>query len=104
MENTNEMQAILAQIEKNTAKQARRGSLQCILTGVAVLCCIGILVMLSTLANRVDAVAGKVDALTEQTEKLQEDVSDLIGQVELILTNAVDVTQQLADADLQGLV
>ena len=104
MENTPEIQELLAQIEKNSAKQVRRGTLQCILTGALVLCCAGLLFMLSTLVSSIEAVSVKVDALSEQTEKLHRDVSDLAAQTELVLTYAVDITQQLADTDLKGLI
>ena len=104
MEHTTETQALLEQMANNSTKQVQRSTLQCILTGAVVLCCIGILVMLSALAGNIEAVSVKVETLAEQTEKLHRDVSDLSAQTELVLTNALDITQQLADADLQGLI
>lgn len=64
-------------------KQERLAKLQCILTGVAAACCLGILILVCTLMPR---------------------VYGLVEQTETVLTNLEEVTQELAQTDLAGMV
>lgn len=82
-------------------KQEQLAKLQCILTGVAAACCLGILILVCTLMPR-------VYGLVEQTEtvltNLEAVTGQLDGQMEGILTNLEEVTQELAQTDLAGMV
>ena len=82
-------------------KQERLAKLQCILTGVTAACCLGVFLLVCTLMPR-------VYGLVEQTETVLTDLEavtgQLEGQMEVILTNLDEVTQELAQADLAGMV
>ena len=82
-------------------KQERLAKLQCILTGVAAACCLGILILVCTLMPR-------VYGLVEQTEtvltNLEAVTGQLEGQMDGILTNLEEDTQELAQTDLAGMV
>lgn len=82
-------------------QQQRFAKWQCILTGVAAACCLGIFILVCTLMPR-------VYGLVEQTETVLTDLEavtgQLEGQMEVILTNLDEVTQELAQADLAGMV
>lgn len=75
-------------------KQARLAKLQCILTGVAAACCLGVFILVCTLMPRVYGLAGRMETVTGQLE----------GRMDDILTNLDDVTKELAQADLAGMV
>lgn len=64
-------------------KQLRLAKLQCILTGVAAVCCLGVFILVCALMPRVYGLA---------------------GQMEAVLANLDEVTQELAQADLAGMV
>ena len=82
-------------------QQQRFAKWQCILTGVAAACCLGIFILVCTLMPR-------VYGLVEQTETVLTDLEAVTGQLEgqmdVILTNLDEVTQELAQADLVGMV
>lgn len=82
-------------------KQEQLAKLQCILTGVAAACCLGILILVCMLMPR-------VYGLVEQTEtvltNLEAVTGQLEGQMDGILTNLEEVTQELAQTDLAGMV
>ncbi len=82
-------------------KQERLAKLQCILTGVAAACCLGVFVLVCALMPRVYGLA-------EQTETVLTDLEAVTGQLEGqmngILTNLEEATKELAQADLAGMV
>lgn len=82
-------------------KQERLAKLQCILTGVAAACCLGVFVLVCALMPRVYGLA-------EQTETVLTDLEAVAGQLEGqmngILTNLEEATKELAQADLAGMV
>lgn len=82
-------------------QQQRFAKWQCILTGVAAACCLGIFILVCTLMPR-------VYGLVEQTETVLTDLEAVTGQLEgqmdVILTNLDEVTQELAQADLAAMV
>ena len=82
-------------------QQQRFAKWQCILTGVAAAGCLGIFILVCTLMPR-------VYGLVEQTETVLTDLEAVTGQLEgqmdVILTNLDEVTQELAQADLVGMV
>jgi uncharacterized protein YoxC len=82
-------------------KQEQLAKLQCILTGVAAACCLGILILLCTLVPRVYGLVEKTETVLTDLEAV---TGQLEGQMEGILTNLEEVTQELAQTDLAGMV
>lgn len=82
-------------------QQQRLAKLQCILTGVAAACCVGIFILVCTLMPRVYRLAGQTEAVLTDLEAV---TGQLEGQMDVILTNLDDVTKELAQADLAGMV
>lgn len=82
-------------------KQMRLAKLQCILTGVAAACCLGVFILICTLMPRVYGLAGQVETVLTDLETV---TGQLEGQMDGILTNLDDVTKELAQADLAGMV
>lgn len=97
MENANDMQKILEQLELNSRKQARYAKLQCLFTLVAAVCFVGILVV----ALR---VLPQVDMVVEQAQDVAVQAQGLADQAAVVLGNLETVTQELAQADLSGMV
>lgn len=83
MEENKEMLELLKQIEKNSRRQARTGSLLCLLVVVLVLCCAGL--------------CGAILLLLPQVETV-------IAQMQSVLHNLEQTTAQLAAADLGSMV
>ena len=88
-------------LEKLLYKQNRYAKWQCILTAAAALCCVGIFVLALTLMPQIQAV-------TEQMNTVLTDLEAVTGQLEgekdTILSNLNTVTDELARADLEGMV
>lgn len=82
-------------------KQERLAKLQCILTGVAAACCLGILILVCTLMPRVYGLVEKTETVLTNLEAV---TGQLEGQMDGILTNLEEVTQELAQTDLAGMV
>lgn len=82
-------------------KQERLAKLQCILTGVAAVCCLGIFILVCTLMPRVYGLAEQAETVLTDLEAV---TGQLEGQMDVILTNLDDVTKELAQADLAGMV
>ena len=82
-------------------KQERLAKLQCILTGVAAACCLGIFILVCTLMPRVYGLAKQAETVLDDLEAV---TGQLEGQMAVILTNLDDVTKELAQADLAGMV
>lgn len=82
-------------------KQERLAKLQCILTGVAAACCLGVFILVCALMPRVHSLAGQMETVLTDLEAV---TGQLEGRMEDILTNLDDVTKELAQADLAGMV
>ena len=82
-------------------KQTRLAKLQCILTGVAAACCLGVFILVCALMPRVYGLAGQVEIVLTDLEAV---TGQLERQMDVILTNLDEVTQELAQADLAGMV
>lgn len=85
-----ENKELMEQIYNSLEKQNRYAKWQLILTAVLVVCCAGLALMVFDLLPKVQALIPQVEALTQQ---IQVTLSDLQG-----------ITQQLAEADLKGMV
>lgn len=88
---------ILVQLEKNSRKQVRYAKLQCFFSLLAALCCGGLLAIVLGLMPQVNLVV-------EQAADVAVQAKNLAAQAETVLTNLETVTNDLADADLAGMV
>lgn len=94
MENKQELREMLE-------KQNRYAKWQCIFTAAAALCCLGVFLLAFTVMPRVRAVAGQMETVLTGLETV---TGQLEGQMDTILTNLDAVTEELAQADLAGMV
>lgn len=90
MEMNPEMQTILEKLEKSNRQQVRSARLQCFFSFLAAVCC---LLLLLTVAKIVPDI-----------KELSGEISGIAIQAESVLTNLETVTEELAAADLEGLV
>ena len=104
MENSHELQTILQQLEQNSRKQARYARWQCIFSLLAALCCGGLLMVVLTLLPQVNQVVEQAGVAAAQAGEIARQAKGLADQAEAVLTNLETVTQDLAGADLAGMV
>jgi hypothetical protein len=90
MEMNHEMQALMEKIEKSNRQQVNFARIQCIFSVVAAVCC---LLLLLTVAKIVPDI-----------RELSGEISGIAAQAETVLTNLETVTEELAQADIGGLV
>lgn len=90
MEMNHEMQALMEKIEKSNRQQVNFARIQCIFSVVAAVCC---LLLLLTVAKIVPDI-----------RELSGEISGIAAQAETVLTNLETVSDELAAADLEGLV
>lgn len=83
MDENKQISELLAQIERNSRRQARFAALQCLLTlAAAIFCCAGFFLIL----------------------KLLPQAAQILSQMQTVLTNLEASTQQLSQIDLSGMV
>ena len=82
-------------------KQERLAKLQCILTGVTAACCLGVFLLVCTLMPRAYGLAGKAQTVLTDLESVTGQLNE---QMDTILINLDEVTKELAQADLAGMV
>ena len=97
MENNQQLQILLEQMEKNSRKQARYAKLQCMFSLAAVLCFAGLLVLLVGLLPQINETV-------DQLQNVAGQALELASQAEAVLSNLETVSQELASADLAGMV
>ncbi len=90
MEMNEQMQTYLEKLEKSNKQQALYARLQCLFSIAAAVCC---LLLLLTVAKIVPDI-----------KALSNEISGIAVQAESVLTNLETVTQELAAADLAGVV
>ena len=90
MEMSPEMQVYLERLEKSNRKQAMFAGLQCFFSVLAAVCC---LLLLLTVAKIVPDI-----------KALSQEIGGIATQAERVMTNLETVTEELAAADLEGLV
>ena len=78
-----EDQELLRQQEHSTRKQLRYARLQCILTGIAALCCVGFLILACILFVQ---------------------AQELMAQLEPLITDLKSITQELSNTGLTDLI
>lgn len=83
MEEKQGLQELLEELKDSNRKQANYGKWQFIFTCLSALCCVGIFALVLSLMPQ---------------------VQDLAAQMESVLTNLEDITTQLAETDLNGMV
>ncbi len=89
MENNNSLNT-MERMEQLLEQQSKMAKVQCILTGVLVACCIGLLFMAAHLLPEIEALVPQVESL--------------MTQMEATLVDLKAITAQLAEADLIGMV
>lgn len=82
-------------------KQERLAKLQCILTGVTAACCLGVFFLVCTLMPRAYGLAGQAQTVLTDLESVTGQLNE---QMDTILINLDEVTKELAQADLAGMV
>ena len=88
-------------LEKLLYKQNRYAKWQCILTAAAALCCVGIFVLVLTMMPQFRAVTEQMNTVLTDLEAVP---NLLEGEMDTILSNLNTVTDELARADLEGMV
>lgn len=88
-------------LEKLLYKQNRYAKWQCILTAAAALCCVGIFVLALTLMPQIQAVTEQMNTVLTDLEAV---TGQLEGEMDTILSNLNTATDELARADLEGMV
>ena len=88
-------------LEKLLHKQNRYAKWQCILTAAAALCCVGIFVLALTLMPQIQAVTEQMNTVLTDLEAV---TGQLEGEMDTILSNLNTVTDELARANLEGMV
>lgn len=83
MQEAKDLSVLIERIDRANQKQTRLARLQCVFMALAALCCVGVLVVVLSLAPRINA---------------------LVEQAEVVMTDVQQVSQQLAEADLGGMV
>ena len=82
-------------------KQERLAKLQCILTGVTAACCLGVFLLVCTLMPQVYGLARQAQTVLTDLESVTGQLNE---QMDTILINLDEVTKELAQADLAGMV
>lgn len=90
MESNPNLQPLLEQLERSNRKQLRCARIQCIFTVAAAIFCLLLLVTATRIVPQVQELAGRI--------------SDITAQAEVVLNNLEVVTEQLAQADIAGMV
>ena len=90
MDMNQQMREYLEKLEKSNRQQVRFARVQCIFSIVAAVCC---LLLLLTVAK-----------LVPDIRELSGQISTIAVQAETVLTNLETVTEELAKADLAGVV
>ena len=88
-------------LEKLLHEQNRYAKWQCILIATAALCCVGIFVLVLTLMPQIRAVTAQMNTVLTDLEAV---TGQLEGELDTILSNLSTVTDEMARADLEGMV
>lgn len=83
MEQNQELLDLLRKIEKSSKQQSRIAVIQCVLTVVTVLCCVAAVVLIC---------------------RVLPQFNELVTQMQTVLGNLEQTTEQLAAADLESMV
>ena len=90
MEMNPEMQVYLEKLEKSNRQQVRSARLQCFFSFLAAVCCLLLLLTVAKIVPDIKELSGEITGIALQAES--------------VLINLETVTQELAAADLEGLV
>lgn len=97
MEENKALHDALEELKSSNRKQALYGKLQCVFTAIAALCCAGVLALVWSLLPM-------VWDLGAQAETTLTNLDTALAGLETTLTNLEGITDQLAAADLAGMV
>ena len=90
MESKQELQQVLQQLADNNRKQVRYARVQCFFAILAAVLCFLILLTAARIVPQVQELAGQISSISRQAE--------------VVLTNLETVTEELAEADISGMV
>ncbi len=90
MEMNEQMQEYLEKLEKSNKQQVRYARLQCLFSIAAAVCCVLLLLTVAKIVPDIKA--------------LSKEISGVAAQADVVLNNLETVTEELAAADLDGLV
>ena len=90
MEENKEMLELLRKIEKSSHSQARTGTLVCVFSLIAAVCCVAALVLVREFLPQLEGILPQINAVLEQ--------------MQTVLGNLEQTTAQLASMDLQSMV
>ena len=90
MEMNNEMYATLEKLEKSNRQQVRAARVQCFFSFLAAVCCLLLLLTVAKIVPDIKELSGEISGIAQQSES--------------VLPNLETVTDELAKADLEGLV
>lgn len=90
MEENKEVLELLKQIEKSNRQQVRSTRLMCIFALIAALCCVVTFVTIFSFVPQINSILPKVDTA--------------VTQMQTVLGNLEQTTEQLASVDLEGMV
>ena len=95
-------------MENNMEKYARQQLLftkiLCGIFAAVLVCVLVVTVVLSGAVSQLTKVIAPLEDVVSQVESVATQVKGMTGQAEIILDNMETVTQELADADLTGMV
>lgn len=97
MEDTQQMQAILAKMEQNNRQQLLFTKILCGLCAAAVICTLVLMIVVSGAAKELVALAEPLQALTAQ-------VQGLAAQAQNVMTDLGMAAEELSKADFSGMV
>ncbi len=90
MEMNEQMQEYLEKLEKSNKQQVRYARVQCLFSVAAAVCCVLLLLTVAKIVPDIKA--------------LSNEISGVAAQADVVLNNLETVTEELAAADLDGLV
>ncbi len=101
MDDRKQLQALLERMEQSNDRQARYAKLQCVFSAVAAVCCLAVLVVVLTLLPRLQGMTDQMQTVLTNVEQVSDQIA--AADVEGVMQNLEAVTQQMAQADLGGI-
>jgi len=102
MNEQKDLRELLERMDQSNREQAKFAKLQCLFSVIAAVCCIAILVAVLTILPQVKDMVGQVDVVLTNVEEVSRQLAD--ADVAAVMDNLEAVTKELADADLGGMV
>ena len=98
MEEKKELRELLERMDKSNRQQATFAKLQCLFSLIAAICCIVVLVVICSLMPQLENMMGQVDVVLTNVEDVSRELAE--ADIEGVMNNLEQVTEELAEADL----